>query len=278
MNPKVKIVLVVAVILALLTLSASGFYLYQKESVKNAELEDKLDELSTKVKITQAKFLESQKVMATLEEKLKDATAQIETLNSKLTVEQSAKEDALAKIEEMRVDLGMQKDLRSDLEKKLSQAQDDVKNIQSKLNVMQSEKMVLENKVAALEEKANVELGKIVVSPEAELVKAKEAKPAKKKAKEAPAKKKAEAPAVSSPAEPEAKVLVVNKEYNFAVISIGSKDGVAVGDVFSVYHGNKPIGELKVEKLQEAMAAAGFVNDDLVRRIQEGDKIVKKRK
>jgi len=271
MNPKMKLYVAAGIILVLLALTGGVFYLYQKESAKNIELEDKLEELNTKVKITEAKFLESQKVLGTLEEKLKDASGQIEALNSKLAAEQSAKEEALAKIEEMRVDLGLQKDLRADLEKKLSQAQSDVRAIQDKLGVMQSEKSVLENKVAVLEQKSNVELGKIVVSPDAAKAKAAADAKSKKKAKAEPVKKKVEAPAG-----PEGKVLVVNKEYSFAVISLGSKDKVAMGDVFSVYHGNNYIGDLKVEKLQESMSAAGFVTEDLKNKVQEGDKVSKK--
>lgn len=276
MNPKVKIVLAIGVIMSLLALSATGFYLYQKEAQKNAELEDKIDELNTKVKITQAKFLESQKILSNLDEKLKEATLQIETLNSKLTQEESAKEDAQAKIEEMRSDLSLQKDLRSDLENKLSQAQGDLRNIQSRLGVMQSEKAVLESKVAALEEKANVELGKIVVSPEATSGKPADNK-SKKKVKPVVEPKKKEVVA-AAPGVPEAKVLVVNKEYNFAVISMGSKDSVAIGDLFSVYHGSNYIGDLKVEKLQESMSAAGFASEGIKRNIQEGDRVVKKGK
>ena len=49
-----------------------------------------------------------------------------------------------------------------------------------------------------------------------------------------------------------------------------------MGDVFSVYHGNNYIGDLKVEKLQESMSAAGFVTEDLKNKVQEGDKVSKK--
>ena len=76
----------------------------------------------------------------------------------------------------------------------------------------------------------------------------------------------------------EGKVLVVNKEYNFAVISLGSKDGVAVGNTFLVYHDNKSIGEIKVEKLHDSMAAAGFVSQDVKDKIGEGDRVVLKTK
>jgi hypothetical protein len=60
------------------------------------------------------------------------------------------------------------------------------------------------------------------------------------------------------------------------VISAGSKDGVDVGDEFTIYHGNTNIGDVKVEKLQEAMSAAGFISDDIKDKVREGDRAVKK--
>ncbi len=87
------------------------------------------------------------------------------------------------------------------------------------------------------------------------------------------AKEKQEKPA---PSELAGKVLVVNKDYDFLVINIGSKEGVAVGDIFSVSHNNKYIGDVKIEKLHESMAAAGFVSPEIKAAVSEGDKVTKK--
>lgn len=261
MNPKVKVVFTVLIILISLSLAGGGFYLYKTETAKNVELEDKIEELSTKQKIAEAKFVEAQRIQVTLDEKLKDALAQIEILNTKLTMEQSAKDEALAKMEAMRSDLEAQKDLRLDLEKKLAQAQGDVRSIQDKLTVIDKEKGDLESKVSDLEAKSNVELGKIVVSPETKQT---------KKSNKATVEK-------ASPAKgEEGKIMVINKEYNFAVINLGSKDGLNVGDQFSIYRSNKFIGDLKIEKLQESMSAAGFVTDGIKDKAKEGDKVIKK--
>jgi hypothetical protein len=73
-------------------------------------------------------------------------------------------------------------------------------------------------------------------------------------------------------------VLVVNKDYNFAVINLGSKDGVALGNEFAVYRNNKFIGDMKVEKVHDAMSAAGFSSGDMKDKVSEGDKVVQKAK
>jgi hypothetical protein len=250
--------------------AGTGFYLYQKEHSKNIELQEKIEELTIKQKITEAKFLEAQKIISSLEAKIEDSAIQISELSDEIAKEKASKEEALSNLEQIRQEAEEQRAIKDDLENKLSKAQDQVKVIQGKLDAMDSEKKYLETKVKDLEEKSQgVELGKIVVNPEP----VKEANVKGKK--KAPVKPKKE---VVLPAEKgiEGKVLVVNKEYNFVVINMGSKDGVALGQVYSIYHGNSYVGDVKVEKLHDSMAAAGFASEDIKNKVNEGDKVVRK--
>jgi hypothetical protein len=142
---------------------------------------------------------------------------------------------------------------------------------------LDAKKTLLESKVKDLEAKTQeIELGKIVVSPEPEPITP--PAPVKKTAK-APV-KTVKASAVKKPAAKtatlEGQVLVVNKEYSFAVINLGNKSGVQVNQVFSVYHNNRFIGDMKVEKVHDSMAAAGFLTSGLKFKINEGDKVVQK--
>lgn len=268
MNSKANanvIVLIIIIVIAL-ALAGGGFYLFQKEHARNAELTSQLEDLSTKQKIAEAKLRDSQKIIDDLGLKLKDSSAQIEALNIQLQQEKSTKEEALAKLEQIKTDLTQQKESRSDLEKKLSKAQDDARSLQTKLGAIEIEKAKLEAKIKDLEAKSKVELGKIVVSPEQA---AQPASQGKGIASEAGV-KKAEASRL------EGKVLVLNKEYNFVVINLGNKDGVVVGEQFALYHGDKYLGDVKVEKVQDIMSAAGFLSDEVKNKAREGDKVVKK--
>jgi len=260
--------------LVFLSAAVTGFYLYNKEHIRNIELEERVEELSIKQKITEAKFLEAQKVISTLEEKIKDSVTQINTLTDEINKEKASKEDALSGMEELRQEIEEQKTLKLELESKLSQAQDAVKTMQGKLSALESDKKDLALKLKDLEEKtAGVELGKIVVSPEpdkATTARGKKKAPAAKAVKEAPI-----AP-VASGKVLEGKVLVVNKEYNFVVINMGSKDGVSLGQVFTISRGNNVLGDVKVEKLHDSMAAAGFITEDTKNKVREGDKVVRK--
>lgn len=279
MNPKVKVIVLVIAVLASLLLAGTGLYLFQREHIKNIQLEEKLDELSVKQKASEAKFLEAQKVLATLESRLKDASDQIVTLNSQIDTlntqvgqEKANKEEALTKIEQMRSELDQQNELRTAIGTRLSNAQDDISKILSKLKTMKSEKETLELKVKELEAKSHVELGKIVVSPDADQTAApKEEKDNKTTAAVSPAK---EVSGIKQGIE--GKVLVLNKEYNFVVVNLGSKDGIAIGDQFAVYSVDKYVGDVKVEKVQESMSAAGFVVGDIKNKVKEGDKVLKK--
>jgi seryl-tRNA synthetase len=202
-----------------------------------------------------------------LEAKLKEDGGQIESLAKELEQEKNSKQEVLARVEELNQNLEQQKKIKIDLEKKIDQAQESAKKMQAQLKELESKKAELEAKVKSIEtEIPGVELGEIVVTPDT-TVTTKE--PAAK-----PKKQKTEKDLAAQ--ELKGAVLVVNKEYNFVVINLGSKDGVGLGDVFSVSRSNKYIGDIKVEKIHESMSAAGFVSSDMKGKVNEGDKVVQK--
>lgn len=277
---KSPILVLIVLIVVSLALAGGTFFILQKEKAKNVALQEELDDIKIRLKVTESKLDESRKTIVDLGAKLQQAESQIARLTTDLAQEKTSKDEALAKIEQIRVDLDQQKGLRQDLEKKVNQAQKDSEKVQAQLKDLEDKKNELEVKVKDLEEKARqaetqgVELGKIVVSPEGGAPVQKPAKPAKpaKPEKEKPTQR----PAPSS--ELEGKILVINKDYSFAVINLGSKDGVDIGNVFSVYHSNQYLGDVKVEKVHDSMAAAGFVSADLKSKVNEGDKVVRKTK
>ncbi len=262
-------VLIVLIIISL-ALAAGGFYSYQNEHAKTIQLQAQIDELNTRQRITEGKLEESRKKATEFQLKLQEANVQIDSLTNELAQEKSLRLEASNKLEQLKVDLEQQKVLRQDIENRLNQAQDDGKKIREQIKVMQQQKAELEAKIKNLESiSSGVELGKVVVNNETAKEKSSAPAPAVK-----PGKKSAAPPQVKSL---EGKIMVVNKDYNFAVLNLGSKDGVNTGDEFSVYHVGKVIGVLKVEKVHESMAAAGFA-EDLKNIISENDKVVQKAK
>ena len=283
MPEKAKSPIVIFIILILVSLSfaGTGLFLLQKEKTKNLNLQEELDSLKIKHNAAETRLEEYKKTISQLDLKLKDAQTNIDTLTSSLEQETKAKQEALDQVQQLKADLQQQKGLRADLETKLEQTQKDAEKAQAQLKEIESKKAELEAKIKDLEAQGQqtqgqqeaqaqgVELGTIVVGPEGSSVSG-----------QATSSLSAEQPkekAITSSLE--GKVLVVNKDYNFAVINLGSKDGVNAGDVFALYHNNKYIGDIKVEKIHESMSAADFTTSGSIKdAVSEGDRVVQKAK
>lgn len=276
-------VLIVFVIISL-AIAAGIFYFYQKEYAQNIKLQGQIAELENRQRLTTSQLEESKRIATDLELKLQEAKKRMDSLAGELATERSAHAETSNKLEQFKADLSNQKVLREDLENRLNQVQNDSTQIKEQVKIIQQQKLELEEKIKNLEiGAANVELGKVVVSPEvAQMANAvAQAQPkmsnGKINAPEAKASKvtKKEQPTVAKGIE--GKVMIVNKEFNFVVINLGSKDKVSVGDEFLVSRSGKPIADLKVEKVHEFMSAAGF-SAELKDLIQENDKVTQKKK
>ncbi len=269
MLEKVKSPIVVFIVLIFVSLSFAGavFYLLQKERAKNLSLQEDLDSLRIKHDAIETKLGEYQKTISQLELKLKVAQTNVDTLTGALEQDKKQKQEALDQLGQLKADLEQQKGLRANLETKLGQAQKDAEKNQAQLKEIESIKSQLEVKIKDLEAQAKpqqqaqaqgVELGTIIIGSEGSSV-------ATEKPKEKAAVRSLEG-----------KVLVVNKDYNFVVINLGSKDGVSAGDAFTLYHDNKNIGDIKIEKIHESMSAADFTAASIKDAASEGDRVVQK--
>jgi septal ring factor EnvC (AmiA/AmiB activator) len=268
---------VLLVILIIMSLGLAGglFYLFQQAESSNRILTEQLDEARAQYAISEQKVKESENILQQKDLQLQDAIAKIDTLTSEIKQEQEAKKVAQEELAKVKSDLTTQQSLRVKLEGELNAAQGALKKAQAQLTELEGKKNLLESKIGDLEqntkkEDSDVELGTIVVAPETQAPAATKVTSATKKTATSVSQK-----ALASPSE--GKVLVVNKEYNFAVINLGSKDGVAMGDVFYVYHNNKYIGDITLEKIHDSMAAAGFASSNIEKKIAEGDRVVKKK-
>jgi len=276
---KSPVLILVVLVFFALALAGGAYYLLQKERGKNLSLQAELDDVKNKQKVAEAKLEESKKAISEMEQKLNSAQSQIDTLKRQLEQERADKEQAISRVSQIQAEVDKQKALRADLEQKYSQAQAETANIQSQLNDLKNKKIELEAKIKDLESKVaqseqqqvqaqpaqGVDLGTVVVEGDAAAETTAAAEGVAMPAKPQPNKKLAG---------PEGKVLVVNREYNFAVINLGSKDGVSMGDIFKVYRGNRELGEIKIEKIHESMSAGTFLSPQIKDKINEGDKVI----
>lgn len=272
----------ITLIIISLSLAAVSFWLYQKEHAKNIQLQEQIVELGQRQRTTESKLEEVKKAASELTLKLQEATSKVDLLTDELTQEKSARTEASNKLEQFKADFQQQKSLRQDLESRLKTAQDEGKQIKEQIKIIQQQKAQLEDKIKDMEAGSEgVELGKVIVSGEAAVAVDDTAegksKAAKDKVSVAPAKSEKAGKKFAPAAGLEGKVMIVNKEFNFVVINLGSKENINVGDEFSISREGKYIGDLKVEKVHEFMSAAGFAAE-LKDLIKENDKIAQKAK
>lgn len=251
-------------------LAAAVYYLFQKEHSLNVKLQAELENVTTQYKKAESEVEATKKKITTLGLQLKESENRIDTLNAQVQQEKTAKLEALNKADQLKQDLEQQKQLRSDLENKVNQAQEDTKKAQNELSALKTQQSELEAKIQDLQAKSEgVELGKIVVGQEGPQAGMQELNPE--------AAIQTQNPIADNPSKgEEGKVLVVNKDYDFAVINLGSKDGVKIGDIFSVYHNKNYTGDVKIEKIHDSMAAAGFITDGIKDKVYENDYVVQK--
>jgi chromosome segregation ATPase len=237
----------------------------QQEKAKSADLNQQLETAKAEQQATKSDLDTAMTKINTLQSSLSTAQSKISDLTSSLEKEKSAKNVSLKDVEKFKSDLAKEQSLKTAILKDLNDSVETMKAMEARLKEMESKIVELESKKKALEEKVkgleekvqNVELGKIVVNPDQAAGD--------------------EQGASSAGAKLEGKIAVVNKDYNFAVINLGNKDGVTVGSIFGVTHNNKNAGDLKVEKVHDNMSAAGFVTPDMKDKIAEGDKVELKR-
>ncbi|MDD5120655.1 MAG: hypothetical protein PHR84_05035 [Candidatus Omnitrophica bacterium] len=273
MNRKGAVLLPILIVLIIISfaLAAGAFYLYQREHAHNIQLQGQIADLENSKRLTEGKLEDSKKMASELQLKLQEIKANISSLTEEFSKEKTAHADALNQLEQFKSDLQQQKSLRQDLENKLKEAQDEGKKIKEQLKVIEKQKTELEEKIKSLQsDEDSVELGTVVVNNEPVVT-----------VDNPPLDKNAPVKAVKKSSSKakllEGRIMVVNREFNFVVINLGSKDGVAVGDIFLVSHEGKNLGEIKIEKVHDSMSAAGFALE-LKDQIKENDQIIQKAK
>lgn len=102
------------------------------------------------------------------------------------------------------------------------------KKAEAQLMIALKEKDILEAKVRNLKETPTIELEKIVIKPGSAIT---------------------------------GKIIMVNKEYAFVVLNLGSLHNIKVGDILSVYRNEEFIGKVKIERTEERMSAASILPD-----------------
>ncbi|MBI3332751.1 MAG: hypothetical protein HYZ93_01520 [Candidatus Omnitrophica bacterium] len=261
------------VLLALAIFAAVHFYLGQNtEHAKRVWLEDQLQKITTAKDALEQERDELAKAKTALESQLTDASDQVQKLGdqAKLLSEQIASEKRSR--EAMTGELaGVKSRLEAERKDKLSLTDDLAKAKQSyqalgnELTTLRQAKEALERRVKEMLATQATEAERIVVTPPAGAPSGTAVKPL---AEATPA----PVPTPSSGIRTrEGKVLVVNREFNFVVINLGSKDGLKAGSQLSIWRGDKAVAKAQVERIYDNMAAATLLAEEQKGKVQEGN-------
>lgn len=255
MNRKGKVVTILLILLAAASIFVAGiiYFTLEKEKGQSASLLKKISMLESE-KANFEKTLEQYKSELTAAgTKLEQSEKKIKELTLSLDVEKNKSEQAAISLNK---ELEDAKTAKADLEKKISQNQDEINSLKAQLEEIKKEKDALDKKIKEASLKTDVQLGKIVVGADG-----------------ADGKGDASGVAGTAAKPSEGKVLVVNKEYAFVVVNLGLRDGISVGDTLSIYQKDKYIGDVVVERVDEAMSSANFTDSSLKDIIKESDRV-----
>jgi len=252
MKPKIgTIVLSIALVVALA--AAATFYLGRNaEMAKRIWTEDQLDRITSAKEGLEKERDELVSAKEAMETQLGDLTEQAKTLAEQMAQEKRARETLtteLASARKRATDLKKQTEAerreKATVTAELSKAKQSYQALSNELTTLRQAKEALERRVKEMLAARAKSANQIVVRPTPE----------------------------AAPEQLEGRILVVNKEFNFVVLNLGSKDKLQAGDRFVVYRDGDRVGSVEVNRIYENMAAADVLEEETRDPIREGDTV-----
>lgn len=260
-------ILIVFVVLLISLLGIAGFHLL-KEIDKSQALENSIVQLQAVESKLNEDLKIAQEQIVLLEGKKKDAEAMIEDLQRDVDFEKGAKEELKKQNQifqdNLEKEVQAKEGIRSRLTQDLQVAQDKYNSIKSELDKALARNKELEDAklaVAAQMESASA-MGVEDVSGE---VAANESGIDLEKIIVNPAPKG------------RGKIISVDSDTDFVIVSLGEKDGVVKGSLLSVFRGNDYLGDIKVSRVLAEMSAADFVPPFKSQSVKKDDQVVPKK-
>ena len=248
----IRSVTVIFVVISVIFISSSAalFIMFYKERVEKITLQSELAQIMKERKKLSLEVEELKLIKGDLEIKVSKLEEQAKTLTEDYEKEKSRNDVVRLKLSKKEEDLkGVNDRLESIMSEKaklqaiLDEEKTKYSQLKERVDKLVEVKDVLEEKVRDIINKQGIELERIVVKAEGEL---------------------------------EGRVLVVNRDYGFIVVNVGSRDDIAIGDTLTVFRGGKFVGEAQVEKIYDTMSAATIVKEDKPGAILVDDNVVMK--
>ena len=270
-KPSKSTLLLVIAFLASSVAAANFYFGKAAEHSKRVWTEQQLQTVKKEVDALQKERDELMTAKSSLEEQTADLTKQAKAVADQLAQEKRAREALTTELAQIRKE-------STNFKSQLDQAQGSAKALTDDLAKAKQSYQALSNELTTLRQ-AKEALEKRV--KEMLAARAKEAEqivvtnPAAPRTAVSPAGKPVAA-AAPAPVKggPEGKVLVINREFDFVVVNLGSKDGIRKGNRFAVVRGDKSIMNVEVDKVYDNMVAANMMEEEKKGlEIKEGDTV-----
>ena len=223
---------------------------------ENDDLKSRLDEAQRGKARVEEEVSNVRKELTQAQEELVKAAKAQETLARDV-------EDRQQEIARLSQELQQTKSQSAEMTNQLSVLQSERDTVKQRLADLEKAKSELEAKVMELSDRPTVELDKVLVtSPAAGM-------PAR--GSSATAGVVMPVSTGAAPRTSDGQVVVINREYDFIVMSLGRNQGLSVGQEFQVVRGSEVLGRVKVEKVYDELSAAALLPESKKNTIREGD-------
>ena len=250
-------------VLALLSIGVTAFVAWQLVQEKELRIakEQELNLSRAENEELKAKIEETQQARSRVEEELTRVRKELGQSNEELAKAVEAQETLSRSVEDREQEIGR-------LTKNLDQARTDQKQVSTQLSELQTERDAMKQQLADLEKaKSDLESKLMELSdrPTVELEKVTVSKP------QAASGAAVMPTSATSGSSAEGRVVVINREYDFIVMSLGKNHGVSVGQEFQIVRGNEVLGKAKVEKVYDEISAAALLPGSQKDHIRAGE-------
>ena len=250
-------------------LKKQNFLLQEKNKESEARVNDLSDELELESGLREEMKLET----IAVEEKLKeledakeafaDEFEEEEELHKKLIKNLAISEQKIKELEaQLKAEIERSQKLGELYEQKQQEEASKLENIQDSPENTAVEKSSVEEEVSLEDANSGIELEEIVIIPRL---------PKAQDVVEEPIFEEEVVSVFESALN--GRILSVDTETGFVIVSLGKKDGLDVGNILSVYHNENYVGDIKITRLQLEMSAADLVLPLSIRNIQRNDQV-----
>ena len=248
-NSKVTIVILIVLTIIFFIGSISLYYIGDREKALRRKVEQDLLQMIELKKTLEEKAKELETTNTALTEKLQQKNEDLDLRAKELREVKEIKESYYLQLREqiemtdqLQLQLSEEKTLSQNLRLAAEKIEQRYKQLADHFSSVISAKDKLQKTLTQLKTHGSVDLEKIIIAPTAneeeieDIIR------------------------IDVSEEGEGSILLVNTQYQFAIVDLGKKDNVKVGDSLSVIREGKEIGALSVDKVYDDMASAGITS------------------